>query len=83
MHMHMRAGHIMITLCWPCRYFLAPKSEIIAALTDKQLSHSSQIDNLKASKAALEKGLRGVEGELRELLQQSPALARQISAQAE
>ena len=65
-----------------CRHFLAPKAQIIDDLVERQHAYSSQIDNLKASKAALEKALKGVEGELRELLQQSPALARQISQKA-
>jgi hypothetical protein len=66
----------------PCRHFLAPKAQIIDDLVERQHAYSSQIDGLKASKGALEKGLKGVETELRELLQSSPALARQISQQA-
>lgn len=61
-----------------CRYFLAPRGEIVDSLNEKQVSFSNELERLKKSKAALEKGLKGVEGELRELLQSSPALAQQL-----
>ena len=61
-----------------CRYFLAPRGDIVESLNEKQVSFSNELERLKKSKAALEKGLKGVEGELRELLQSSPALAQQL-----
>lgn len=61
-----------------CRYFLAPRGEIVDSLNEKQVSFSNELERLKKSKAALEKVLKGVEGELRELLQSSPALAQQL-----
>jgi hypothetical protein len=64
-----------------CRYFLAPRNEVIDGLNAKQLAYSAEIDKLKATKAALEKGLKGVESELRELLQSNPVFARQLAAQ--
>lgn len=65
-------------LCVPCRYFLAPKGEIVDSLNEKQISFSNELEKLKKNKGALEKGLKGVEQELRELLQSSPALAQQL-----
>lgn len=65
-----------------CRYFLAPRAEIVDSLNDKQVSYSNELDRLTKSKAALEKGLKGVEGELRELLQSSPALAQQLMSRS-
>jgi len=62
----------------PCRYFLAPKGEIVDGLNEKQISFSTELEKLKKNKGALEKGLKGVEEELRELLQSSPALAQQL-----
>lgn len=59
-------------------YFLAPCGEVVDSLNEKQVSFSNELGRLKKSKAALEKGLKGVEGELRELLQSSPALAQQL-----
>ena len=63
-----------------CRYFQAPKSEIVAELNARQVAASEEIGHLKASKEALEKGIKGVEGELRELLQSSPALAHHLAS---
>ena len=65
-----------------CRYFLAPRAEIVDNLNEKQVSYSNELDRLTKSKAALEKGLKGVEGELRELLQSSPALAQQLMSRS-
>ncbi len=41
----------------------------------------SEINDLNANKTALEKSLKGVESELRELLTSSPALAQQLAQQ--
>ena len=64
-----------------CRYFLAPRNEIISGLEQSQQSMVSDINDLNAKRAAVEKSLKGVESELRELLTSSPALAQQLAAQ--
>ncbi len=64
-----------------CRYFLAPRNEIISDLQQSQQIMASEINDLNANKTALEKSLKGVEAELRELLTSSPALAQQLAQQ--
>ena len=64
-----------------CRYFLAPRNEIISGLEQSQQSMVSNINDLNAKRAAVENSLKGVESELRELLTSSPALAQQLAAQ--
>ena len=63
------------------RYFLAPRNEVISSLEQSQQIMASGINDLNANKSALEKSLKGVEAELRELLTSSPALAQQLAAQ--
>ncbi|CAL5219867.1 g1786 [Coccomyxa viridis] len=62
-------------------YFLAPRNEIISDLQQSQQIMASEINDLNANKTALEKSLKGVEAELRELLTSSPALAQQLAQQ--
>ena len=62
-----------------CSYFLAPRNEIISSLQQSQQILASEINDLNANKTALEKSLKGVEAELRELLTSSPALAQQLA----
>ena len=64
-----------------CRYFLAPRNEIISGLQQSQQIIASEINDLNANKTALEKSLKGVEAELRELLTSTPALAQQLAQQ--
>jgi hypothetical protein len=65
----------------PARYFLQPRSKILEELTDRERTCTAELERLKGSRAALEKGAGAAEGELRELLQSSPALARALSKQ--
>lgn len=62
------------------RYFMAPRNEIIDELNDRQHVYSADIEKLKGTKSALEKGLKGVENELRELLQSNPVMAQQLAS---
>jgi len=63
------------------RYFLLPRDDIVAELGERERSCTSELERLKGSRTALEKGATAVEGELRELLKSSPALARALYKQ--
>ncbi|EFJ18785.1 hypothetical protein SELMODRAFT_112137, partial [Selaginella moellendorffii] len=57
-----------------------PKSKLVGELQEKAQECESAMTNLSASKEYLERQLKEIEGNFKELLQQSPSLARQVMA---
>ncbi|KAG6769429.1 hypothetical protein POTOM_025064 [Populus tomentosa] len=60
------------------RFVLEPKSVLMSEQEQKLKDSETAISSLQTSKEYLEKHMSEVENNLRELLQQDPALARQI-----
>ncbi|EFJ11483.1 hypothetical protein SELMODRAFT_125941, partial [Selaginella moellendorffii] len=61
-------------------FILEPKSKLVGELQEKAQECESAMTNLSASKEYLERQLKEIEGNFKELLQQSPSLARQVMA---
>ena len=61
------------------RYFVTPREEVLQHLTDTDAEAKKQSSVLLQKREVLEKQIKAAEGELRELLQHSPALARALA----
>ena len=61
-----------------CRYFLAPKAELMSELKDLQQERSENVKLLKERHSQMEEAYKSTENELKELLQQNPGLPRAV-----
>lgn len=62
----------------PRRYFLKPRQQLMEQLEAAQKTGESEIHQLQEQGKSIAKARKEVEGELRELLQHSPALVRSL-----
>lgn len=62
----------------PRRYFLKPRQQLMEQLGAAQNTGQSEIHQLQEQGKSIAKARKEVEGELRELLQHSPALVRSL-----
>ena len=61
-----------------CRYFLAPKAELMSELKDLQQERNENVKLLKERHSKMEEAYKSTENELKELLQQNPGLPRAV-----
>ncbi len=61
-----------------CRYFLAPKAELMSELKDLQQERNENVKLLKERHSKMEETYKSTENELKELLQQNPGLPRAV-----
>lgn len=61
-----------------CRYFVAPKAEIVSELTSKVSATDADLEGLKSQKEAVERKMQETENELRELVRASPSIVRKL-----
>ena len=78
-HLHIpRQTQQAVMMLRLCRYFLKPRQQLMEALDAAQSTGDSEIHQLQEQGKAIAKARKEVEGELRELLQHSPALVRSL-----
>ncbi|KAK9816774.1 hypothetical protein WJX72_004957 [[Myrmecia] bisecta] len=63
-------------------YFLMPKAKLMEELGEQQQTCRAEIRKAAEAKQGYERAIKGVESELRELLQNSPQLAKAVSTGA-
>ncbi|GLC44278.1 hypothetical protein PLESTB_000760300 [Pleodorina starrii] len=61
-------------------YFCSPKPDVLKELDDKAAQMEGDAKSLREQREALDKKMKDTEAQLRELIGQSPALARRLGA---
>lgn len=62
------------------RYFCSPKAEVLRELDTKASQLDAEAKSLREQRDAIERKMKDTETQLRELLSQSPSLARRLGA---
>jgi hypothetical protein len=69
-----------LTMNFSARYFLTPRLQLLSGLEEQAKASSMEVTKSKETQEGLVRAMKGVEDEVKELLQNSPALARAFAA---